>query len=124
MALPAPSGQPPMIVAGDPTHDGHVAAPARAPPRSGDRHPVAATGHTPLTTRNGLRFGSQAGAQLRLHHWSVHAALAARNSALVCGLNHAVLNRYPRRLRVNDLQTRLAPRPPGVCCVERATVRC
>jgi predicted ArsR family transcriptional regulator len=44
-------------------------------------------------------------------------ALAARHTALVCGLNHAFLAGLLDGLRATDRHARLAPRP-GHCCVE------
>jgi predicted ArsR family transcriptional regulator len=44
-------------------------------------------------------------------------ALAARQTALVCGLNHAFLTGLIDGAGLADMQARLVPRP-GACCVE------
>lgn len=46
-------------------------------------------------------------------------ALAVRQTALVCGLNHAFLTGLVDGLGVSDVEARLVPRP-GACCVEVA----
>jgi predicted ArsR family transcriptional regulator len=47
-------------------------------------------------------------------------ALAARHTALVCGLNHRFVDGLLAGLGVGDVETRLAPRPDA-CCVELTT---
>jgi predicted ArsR family transcriptional regulator len=51
-----------------------------------------------------------------LHNCPFHA-LAARQTALVCGLNHAFVTGLVEGLGTRDVRARLAPRP-GYCCVE------
>ena len=66
----------------------------------------------------GLGFEPQPDATGRvlLHNCPFHA-LAARNTALVCGLNHTFVAGLVEGLGASDVQARLAPRP-GACCVE------
>jgi predicted ArsR family transcriptional regulator len=51
-----------------------------------------------------------------LHNCPFHA-LATRQTALVCGLNHAFMDGLVEGLGRTDVRTRLEPRP-GACCVE------
>jgi predicted ArsR family transcriptional regulator len=51
-----------------------------------------------------------------LHNCPFHA-LAARHTALVCGLNHAFLTGLLTGLHATHRQAVLEPRP-GRCCVE------
>lgn len=53
-----------------------------------------------------------------LHNCPFHA-LAARQTALICGLNHAFVNGLVAGLHAAGVRTRLVPRP-GACCVELA----
>lgn len=53
---------------------------------------------------------------LLLHNCPFHA-LAARQTALVCGLNHAFLSGLVASLGVPEVRPDLAPRP-GACCVQ------
>ena len=46
-------------------------------------------------------------------------ALAVRQTALVCGLNHAFVTGLVEGLGVGMVEPRLVPRP-GFCCVELA----
>ncbi|MFI7602912.1 helix-turn-helix transcriptional regulator [Actinoplanes sp. NPDC049681] len=55
-----------------------------------------------------------------LHNCPFHA-LAARHTALVCGLNHSLLGGLIDGLGATEVQARLAPRV-GACCVELAAV--
>ncbi|MGI5240458.1 helix-turn-helix transcriptional regulator [Dactylosporangium sp. CA-139066] len=66
----------------------------------------------------GLGFKPQPDATGRvlLHNCPFHA-IAARQTALVCGLNHTFLAGLVDGLGATGLQARLAPRP-GACCVE------
>ena len=54
--------------------------------------------------------------QVLLHNCPFHA-LAARRTALVCGLNHRFIDGVLDGLGVRSVETRLAPRPDA-CCVE------
>jgi predicted ArsR family transcriptional regulator len=54
-----------------------------------------------------------------LHNCPFHA-LATRQRALVCGLNHAFLTGLVGGLHVDGVRARLAPRV-GACCVELAS---
>ncbi|MFG1951933.1 helix-turn-helix transcriptional regulator [Micromonospora sp. NPDC048830] len=54
--------------------------------------------------------------RILLHNCPFHA-LAARHTALVCGLNHAFLTGLLHGLGATDRRALLAPRP-GRCCVE------
>src|SRR6266511_1221838 len=56
------------------------------------------------------------GDRILLHNCPFHA-LAAHQTALVCGLNHAFLTGLVDGLGVTDRRARLAPRPDA-CCVE------
>ncbi len=47
-------------------------------------------------------------------------ALAARHTALVCGINHAFLTGLIEGMHATDVQANLVPRP-GACCVELVT---
>jgi predicted ArsR family transcriptional regulator len=55
---------------------------------------------------------------LLLHNCPFHA-LAARQTALVCGLTHAFVDGLVDGLHAAGVSTRLVPRP-GACCVELA----
>jgi predicted ArsR family transcriptional regulator len=57
-------------------------------------------------------------ARVLLRNCPFHA-LAARQTALVCGLNHAFLDGLVEGLGLADVRARLEPRP-GACCVEIA----
>jgi predicted ArsR family transcriptional regulator len=54
--------------------------------------------------------------RVQLHNCPFHA-LAARQTTLVCGLNHAFLTGLLNGLNATAVQPRLAPHP-GRCCVE------
>jgi predicted ArsR family transcriptional regulator len=54
--------------------------------------------------------------RVQLRNCPFHA-LATRQTALVCGLNHAFVDGLVEGLGGADVRTRLAPRP-GACCVE------
>jgi predicted ArsR family transcriptional regulator len=71
-----------------------------------------------VTALAGLGFEPRPGADGRvlLHNCPFHT-LAARHTALVCGLNHQLIAGIVTGLRAGDVQARLAPRP-GACCVE------
>jgi predicted ArsR family transcriptional regulator len=58
------------------------------------------------------------GGRVRLHNCPFHA-LATRQTALVCGLNHAFLTGLVAGLAAIGVRLALAPRP-GACCVELA----
>ncbi|GAA1821417.1 helix-turn-helix domain-containing protein [Luedemannella flava] len=64
-----------------------------------------------------LGFEPQRGpdGELLLHNCPFHA-LATRHTALVCGLNHALIAGLVNGLGSTDCRARLAPRP-GACCV-------
>lgn len=65
----------------------------------------------------GLGFEpAQQNGQVLLHNCPFHA-LAARRTALVCGLNHRFIDGVLDGLGVRSVETRLAPRPDA-CCVE------
>lgn len=65
----------------------------------------------------GLGFEPRAAAAaVTLHNCPFHA-LAARHTALVCGLNHAFLTGLVDGLGARDAEAVLAPQP-GRCCVE------
>jgi predicted ArsR family transcriptional regulator len=66
-----------------------------------------------------LGFEPDTGRPVMLHNCPFHA-LAVRQTALVCGLNHAFLSGLVDGLDLTGVQTRLAPRP-GRCCVEFVT---
>ncbi|MGS2616302.1 helix-turn-helix transcriptional regulator [Micromonospora sp. LZ34] len=79
---------------------------------------LAADGCGLLSALDGLGFEPRADAQRRvLLHNCPFYALAARHTALVCGLNHAFLTGLLDGLGAADVEARLAPRP-GACCVE------
>ncbi|HEU4424266.1 MAG TPA: helix-turn-helix domain-containing protein [Pilimelia sp.] len=59
-----------------------------------------------------------AGGSVVLHNCPFHA-LARRQTALVCGLNHAFLTGLIDGLGITNLRARLVPRPDA-CCVELA----
>jgi predicted ArsR family transcriptional regulator len=67
----------------------------------------------------GLGFEPDAGHPVVLHNCPFHA-LAARQTPLVCGLNHSFLTGLVDGLDLTGVHARLAPRP-GACCVELAT---
>ena len=73
-----------------------------------------------LSALDGLGFEPRPDAQRQrrvlLHNCPFHA-LATRHTALVCGLNHALLTGLLEGLGAADVEARLAPRP-GACCVE------
>lgn len=56
------------------------------------------------------------GGRVLLHNCPFHA-LASRQTALVCGLNHRFVAGLLAGLRIDAVQAHLAPRP-GACCVE------
>jgi predicted ArsR family transcriptional regulator len=70
----------------------------------------------------GLGFEPQSGpdGQLLLHNCPFHA-LAARHTALVCGLNHAFLAGLVAGVAATGVRADLVPRP-GACCVTLAGV--
>jgi predicted ArsR family transcriptional regulator len=78
------------------------------------------TGADLETVLTGLGFEPEHHPDLVLLHNCPFHALAARHTALVCGLNHTFLAGLVEGLGATA-QTRLAPRP-GACCVELATV--
>jgi predicted ArsR family transcriptional regulator len=59
------------------------------------------------------------GGRVLLHNCPFHA-LARRQTALVCGLNHRFVAGLVAGLRARDVDTHLVPRP-GACCVELRT---
>lgn len=61
------------------------------------------------------------GGSVLLHNCPFHV-LAARQTALVCGINHAFLNGLAEGLAVTGLRADLVPRP-GACCVELRVIR-
>lgn len=67
---------------------------------------LAQLGFEPTATEDGT---------LLLHNCPFHA-LAARQTTLVCGLNHAFLSGLVAGLGVSEVRPDLAPRP-GACCV-------
>ncbi|GIJ30026.1 ArsR family transcriptional regulator [Micromonospora qiuiae] len=73
-----------------------------------------------LDALTGLGFepDRESGTTVVLRNCPFHA-LATRQTALVCGLNHAFLTGLIDGLNVTQVQARLAPRP-GACCVELA----
>jgi predicted ArsR family transcriptional regulator len=72
-----------------------------------------------LDVLDGLGFEPGDGAPTVLHNCPFHA-LAARHTALVCGLNHAFLTGLVDGLDAAGVQARLAPRSDA-CCVELST---
>jgi predicted ArsR family transcriptional regulator len=66
----------------------------------------------------GFEPAAEADGTLLLHNCPFHA-LAARQTELVCGLNHEFLTGLVRGLAVPDVRADLAPRP-GACCVQLA----
>jgi predicted ArsR family transcriptional regulator len=70
---------------------------------------LAALGFEPESTCDGVL----------LRNCPFHA-LAARQAALVCGLNHSFLAGLVTGLQAHGVHTRLVPRP-GACCVELRT---
>jgi predicted ArsR family transcriptional regulator len=67
-----------------------------------------------------LGFEPQAtGDRVLLHNCPFHA-LANRQTALVCGLNHRFVAGLVAGLRASDVDTHVVPRP-GACCVELRT---
>ncbi|WP_432989464.1 helix-turn-helix transcriptional regulator [Dactylosporangium sp. CA-233914] len=71
-----------------------------------------------IAALSGLGFEPQPApaGRVLLHNCPFHA-LAARQTALVCGLSHTLLAGLLEGLGATDLEARLAPRP-GACCVE------
>jgi predicted ArsR family transcriptional regulator len=59
------------------------------------------------------------GDRVLLHNCPFHA-LASRQTALVCGLNHRFIAGLVAGLQTRDVDTHLVPRP-GACCVELRT---
>jgi predicted ArsR family transcriptional regulator len=68
-----------------------------------------------ILTDLGFEPGSEGDVTL-LHNCPFHA-LAARHTALVCGLNHAFITGLVAGLGVSAVDAHLAPRP-GACCVQ------
>ena len=75
-------------------------------------------GSTLLDALAGLGFEPEGGEPTVLRNCPFHA-LAARHTALVCGLNHAFVTGLVEGLDAEGVSARLAPRP-GCCCVELA----
>ncbi|HEX6500309.1 MAG TPA: helix-turn-helix domain-containing protein [Micromonosporaceae bacterium] len=105
-------------VADDPAH-ADEAAQRRATERGqeiGAR--LADAGSDVLGALDGLGFEPQPDDEHRvlLRNCPFHA-LAARHTALVCGLNHAFISGLVTGFGADDVEPRLAPRP-GCCCVE------
>ncbi|GGM55491.1 ArsR family transcriptional regulator [Micromonospora sonchi] len=69
-----------------------------------------------LDVLTGLGFEPESGTATVLRNCPFHA-LATRQTALVCGLNHAFLTGLIDGLNVTQVHARLAPRT-GACCVE------
>jgi predicted ArsR family transcriptional regulator len=59
------------------------------------------------------------GGQVILHNCPFHA-LASRQTALVCGLNHRFVAGLVAGLEIDAVEADLAPRP-GACCVRLVT---
>jgi predicted ArsR family transcriptional regulator len=68
----------------------------------------------------GLGFEPQATGRRILLNNCPFRALAARHTALVCGLNEAFVTGLVEGLGATDMRARLVPRP-GACCVELAS---
>jgi predicted ArsR family transcriptional regulator len=110
-------------VAGDPAHAGRAAQDlARRRGHDLGARLRAADGPEIGAVLDGLGFEPGREAERVLLHNCPFHALAARQTTLVCGLNHAFLTGLVEGLGVAGVRTILAPRP-GACCVEFAPVR-